>query len=108
VSLFSAFSLVSEATILLHANLIQAAATKQVSGYLGHLSIRLLWSQHTVCMCVFPCRSCCDHNAVCLVYLSMRLLWSELHIVCSDVWWKETLISTPYKKKKKLSLESSS
>jgi len=41
VSLFSVFSLVSEATFLLHANSMLAASTKQVNGYLGHLSIRL-------------------------------------------------------------------
>jgi hypothetical protein len=41
VSLFSAFSLVSEATFLLHANSMLAASPKQVNGYLGHLSIRL-------------------------------------------------------------------
>jgi hypothetical protein len=37
VSLFSAFSLVSEATI----NSLLAASTKEVNGYLGDLSIRL-------------------------------------------------------------------
>jgi len=49
VSLFSAFSLVSEATILLQANLIQAAPDKQVSGYWGHLPL-----------------GCCDHNTLCV------------------------------------------
>jgi hypothetical protein len=32
---------VSEATILLHANSMLAASTKEVNGYLGDLSIRL-------------------------------------------------------------------
>jgi hypothetical protein len=34
---------------------------------------------HSVCMCIFPCKSCCDHNTVCRVYISMKLLWSEVH-----------------------------
>jgi hypothetical protein len=42
VSLFSAFSLESEATLLLHASSMPAAGTKQVSGKIGQLSIRLL------------------------------------------------------------------
>jgi hypothetical protein len=42
VSLFSASSLESEATMLLHASSMLAAGTKQVSGKIGQLSIRLL------------------------------------------------------------------
>jgi hypothetical protein len=46
---------------------------------LSKVSIRLMWSEPTVCMCIFPCKSYCDHNTMCRVYLSMRLLWSEVH-----------------------------
>jgi hypothetical protein len=32
---------------------------------MSKVSIRLLWSEPTVCMCIFPCRSCYDHNTKC-------------------------------------------
>ncbi len=62
---------------------------------LSMVSIRLLWSEPTVCMCIFPW-GCCDQR-----YTHHCTLCVTPIIATS---WKETLISTPYKKKKKLSL----